>query len=97
MTKNTTKTVADFRSAHDPNVIIPTKINAALAAMRKEGPEQWDYEGDFLRRAGINVTQLSRFRDQFSAYVIEASGVNNKAARRIWFGDCKVASKIRED
>lgn len=87
------KSIADFRNLHDQNVIVPNKIRAALAAMLKEGPEQWDYEGDFIKRAGISTTQLGQFREQFLDHVIEAGGA--RAARRVWIADPKVAKKLR--
>lgn len=89
------KTIADFRSAHDPNVIVPNKIRAALAAMLKEGTEQWEYELDFLKRSGISTTQLGQFRDQFADHIIEASGSSGRNAKRVWFADAKVAKKLR--
>jgi len=89
------KTVEDFRSAHDNNVIVPAKIRAALAAMLKEGPEQWEYEADFQKRAGINQTQIGQFREGFVDHIVEAPGLGGRTARRVWFADAKVAKKVR--
>ncbi len=90
------KTIADFRSAHDANVIVPNKIRAALAAMLKEGTEQWDYEGDFIKRSGISTTQMGQFREQFLDHIVEAGGVGSgRSPKRVWFADPKVAKKIR--
>jgi hypothetical protein len=91
-----TKTLADFRNAHDPNVIVPNKIRAALASMLKEGPEQWEYEGEFIKRADISQTQMGAFREQFIDYIIEApSTASGRSGRRVWFADSKVAKKVR--
>jgi hypothetical protein len=90
------KTIADFRAMHDVNVIVPNKIRDALAAMLKEGSEQWEYEGDFVKRAGISQTQLGAFREQFIDHVIEvSSGQSGRAGRRVWFADAKAAKKLR--
>jgi hypothetical protein len=89
------KTLEDFRAAHDPNVIVPSKIQAGLAAILKEGPENWDYEVDFLRRTGLSVTQLATFRDQFAKYIVEAPATHGKTVKRCYFGDAKVAAKLR--
>ncbi len=87
------KTLVDFRSAHDKNVIVPNKIRAALAAMLKEGPENYEYEVDFIRRAGISNTDMGLFRDQFEkAHIVEVGGSSKK---RVWFADPKVAKKAR--
>lgn len=90
--KPTAKTLNDFRAAHDKNVIVPTKIRAALKEMLDEGPENWSYESDFIRRAGISQTDIGMFRDHFSDHVVETSG---KHAKRVWFADAKIAAKVR--
>jgi hypothetical protein len=97
MVKSTkARTVTDFRSAHDTNVIVPNKIKMAFEAMLKEGPEQWDYEGDFVKRADISNTQLGAFREQFLDHIVEAAGMSSgRAGRRVWFADAKIAKKIR--
>ncbi|HKS75845.1 MAG TPA: hypothetical protein VJQ82_21715 [Terriglobales bacterium] len=86
------KTLADFRSAHDKNVIVPSKIKKALADMESEHPENWAYESDLIKRAGISQTDIGMFRDQFADHVIETSGRN---AKKVWFASAKVAAKVR--
>lgn len=90
------KTLADFKAAHDPNVIVPNKIRAAFEALLKEGPEHWVYEGDFLKLAGISTTQLSLFREQFDDHIVAApGGASGRAPKRAYFGSAKVAAKLR--
>jgi hypothetical protein len=89
------KTLADFRAQHDPDVVVPNKIKAALASLAKEGAEAWDYEMDFMKRAGISTTQVGAFREQFSDHVVEARTVGGKSPRKVWFADPKVAAKAR--
>jgi len=89
------KTLADFKAAHDPNVIVPNKIRAALAAIEKEGPENWLYEVDFLKLSGVSTTQLSQFRDQFADHIIETPASSRGSAKRVYFGNAKVAAKLR--
>lgn len=91
------KTVADFRAAHDPSVIVPNKIRKALDAIAAEGPENWEYEGDLVKRAGISQTQISMFRELFAAHIVETPRARNAAPRRVWFGSAKVAAKVRGD
>lgn len=86
------KTLADFKAIHDPNVVVPSKIRKALEAMTKNGPENWEYEGEFIRLAGISTTQMGAFRDQFVEHIVETSG---KQAKRVWFGSTKAAAKAR--
>lgn len=86
------KTLADFRAAHDPNVIVPTKIKKALEEMAAEGTETWEYEADLMRRASISTTDLARFRPQFEEHVVETGGRNPK---KVWFASVKVAEKAR--
>ena len=89
------KTLADFKAAHDPDVIVPNKIRVGLAAIAKEGPENWLYEQEFLRLTGVSTTQIARYRDQFAAHIVEAPGTNTKATKRVYFGNAKVAAKLR--
>jgi hypothetical protein len=89
------KTLADFKAAHDPNVIVPNKIKMALAAIEKDGSENWLYEVDFLKLSGLSTTQLAMFRDQFAAHVVEAPGSHGKSTKRVYFGSAKVAAKLR--
>ena len=91
-TQKSVRTLDDFRAAHDKNVIIPNKIRAALDEMLKEGQENWAYEAEFIRRAGVSQTDMGLFRDQFSDHVVEAK---NDRGKRIWFACVKVAEKVR--
>ena len=92
MTKTAAKTLADFRSAHDKNVIVPAKIRKALAELEKAGAENWSYEADLIKLAGISQTDMSMFREQFAEHIVETSGKTNK---RVWFASAKVAAKVR--
>jgi hypothetical protein len=87
------RTLSDFRAAHDRNVIIPNKIRSALAAMEKEGTENWETEAEFLKRAALSVTDLAMFRDQFEKHWIEIKVKGN--SKRIWFGTIKAAAAAR--
>lgn len=91
------RTTADFRNAHDKDVVIPNKIRAALVAMAKEGPEHFVYEQELLELAGISTTDLSKYRDQFTAHIVVVTSQNGKAfasAKNVWFHDPKVAKKL---
>lgn len=90
------RTLAEFRAVHDRNVVIPDKIKAALAELLKIGPEHYEYESEFIKRAAISQSDIGAFREQFADHVLEAKipgkGSN---ARRVWFGDKKVAARLR--
>ena len=92
MSKPTPRTLADFRAAHDPDVIVPAKLRKALAEMLAEHPENWLYEADFMKLAGVSSTYISAFRSQFAEHTVETRGHNPK---RIWFASPKVAAKAR--
>lgn len=87
------KSLNDFRAAHDKNVIVPDKIRKALAAMLKEGPENYEYEAEFIRRAGVSQTDMGTFRAQFEDYIVNVA--TERAPKRVWFADPKVAKKAR--
>jgi hypothetical protein len=96
MTKETARDLGAYRAVHDRDTVIPNKIRAALEAMRKIGPEHWDYEVEFMKRAGISTTDLTRYRAQFEAHIVDVINIGKShGVKRIWFADPKVASKAR--
>lgn len=95
MAKQTPKTLADFKSAYDPNVKIPTRIREGLVSLAKEGPEAWEFEVDFIKRCGLSVTQFAAFREPFSDHIVETRPERTSNVKRVWFGDKKVAAKAK--
>jgi hypothetical protein len=87
------KNLANFRATHDPATVVPAKITATLAAMAKEGPDTYEYEADFIRRAAISQTAIGRFREQYKDHVVQIPGKNSK---RVWVATVKEAKKFRE-
>lgn len=87
------KSLKDFQAQFDPAIVIPNKIRAALDGLRKEGPEAWDYEKDFLPRARLNASQVQGYREQFADHIVLVR--QNGVEKRIWFADPKVAKKAR--
>lgn len=85
------KTLADFANAHDKNVIVPKKIKDALDKLGKDG---WEYEPEFMRLAGVSVTDFARFREQFEAFYVVVGG--SKSSKRVWAGTAATASAMRE-
>jgi hypothetical protein len=97
MAASKAKTLADFRAAHDPDVMIPNRIRAGLAAIEKEGPEHYLYGSDFLKLTGLSTTQLAAYREQFAAHIVDAplSGSGGRSSKRAYFGNAKVAAKLK--
>jgi hypothetical protein len=93
--KSVPKTVAGFRALHDPTVVVPNRIKAALEALAAEGPEHWEYEADFLTRAGVTPVQLNSYREQFAAHYVEAQESGRRTPVRAWFGTAKAAKAAR--
>lgn len=88
------KDLSLFRASHDRNVIVPKKINDALTDLAaKEGAEGWEYEGEFMKRAGISQTDIGAFRDQFEKYIVETKG---QRAKRVWFANPVYATAARK-
>lgn len=93
--KTPARTIADFKGAHDPDVIVPRKIRAALEEIAKVGPEHYEYEGDLIKLAGISQGQITKYRSQFEAHMVETPATHGKSVKRVYFGNPKVAAKIR--
>ena len=76
-----------FLSTHDKGTKVPRKIEAALAAMKKEGADRWEYDSDFRTLTGLAVTDLGAYRDRFAKYLVSvpsAKGKGSSNARLIW-------------
>jgi len=87
--KPSKKSLADFQATYDKDVIVPTKIEAAIAALGEEG---WEYETAFAKLAGVGLTDLSNYRDQFSDYIV----LIRRDSKRAWAGSVETAQAMRE-
>lgn len=85
------RSMSDFQATHDKNIVIPTKIKAALAAIG----EEYRYEFEFLKEAGISINDLARFRDQFDGHMVVVRTRDSKP-KNVWFGTTANADKARE-
>ena len=95
MTAAKPRTLADFRAAHDKNVIVPNKIRKALEDLKKIGPEHFEYEAEVIKLSGVSQTDIGVFRDQFAEHIVETPAQHGKSSKRVWFADPKVAAKVR--
>lgn len=93
MGKLATKSLADFRTAHDKSTVVPAKIKAALA---KLGKDSWEYEPEFAKNCGVSPVDFAAFRDQFAEYVVELPAAQGRRGKRIWAGAPALAEKMRE-
>lgn len=91
-TKAPKKSLDVFRASHDKSIIVPKKIADCFAAMAKAG-DAFEYEGDFVKRAGLSQAELGTFRDQYTAHIVRTSGKN---AKNVWFHDVKTAAEALE-
>lgn len=86
------KSLEEFRSAHDKNYIVPKKIKDALTKLN----ESWEYEIDFIKLAGVSLTDLATFREQFDEHIVavKVSGASHR--KNVWAGTVAFATKLRE-
>jgi hypothetical protein len=87
-TKKVGRSLSDFRSAYDKDFIIPTKIKDALKTLAGG----WEYEVSFAKIAGVSLSDLAAYRDQFAAYVV----VVKRDGKRAWAGSASMAKAMRE-
>jgi hypothetical protein len=102
--KAKSRDLAAFKAMHDPSVIIPNKIRAALKALGIEGRESFAYEQSdphggvpMVKRANVSTTYLSQYRKQFADHVVkvpQAVGARS-GPKFVWFADPKVAAEAR--
>jgi hypothetical protein len=88
-----TKRLADYQNKHDKSVTVPRAIRDTLAAMAKEAPDAWEYDADFLRRAGVAQSEIGAYRDQFADHIVMTGG---KQTKRVWVATAKEAKKFRD-
>lgn len=87
-TKPGGRSLAEFKQAYDKNTIIPQKMRAAL----KELGAAWEYESEFIKRAGVSYTDLNAFRDMFADHVV----VVKRESKKIWCGTPSFANQLKE-
>lgn len=85
-TKRAGRSLAEFRQTFDKDLIVPSRIKAALAALGSDG---WDYEVGFAKLAGLNLSDLGNYREKFIDYVVPIR------ERRAWAGSKSLAEKMR--
>lgn len=89
------KTLADLNNLHDPDTVIKRKIDVQLAAMMKVGAEEWDYNLDFSKKAGVGVAMLAKFEPLYKAHIGVTKALDNMRPKTVWFACPKVAKKFR--
>jgi hypothetical protein len=82
------RSLAEFKQTYDKNTIIPQKIKKAL----KELGAAWEYEAEFIKRAGVNYTDINTFRDMFDGHVV----VVKRESKKIWCGTAAFANQLKE-
>lgn len=88
--------LATFRAAHDRSVMVPKKLRDGLAALKKaDGDEAWEYEMEFLRRAGVSTNHVPAYREEFAAHIVEVT-TSNRSSKRAWFALPKFAEAARK-
>lgn len=84
------KDLAALRAAHDENVMVPKRIEKALAELG----DSWEYEKDFISRTGVSSIKLAHFRPKYSEFFFEVSQARN--AKRVWCGTKAFARKCEK-
>jgi hypothetical protein len=79
--------LADFRSQYDKSYIVPNRIKAALSQLGSG----WEYEVQFAKLAGVSLSDLGAYRDQFAAHIV----VLGRDGRRAWAGTRTIADAMR--
>lgn len=82
----------EFTKNYDKNYIIPNKIRAALAKLKKTG---WCEELDFLKLSGISNSDLVRFREPFLDDHVVVVPNDHRHPKRVWCGSKALTEKFR--
>jgi hypothetical protein len=82
------RSLASFKQTYHKDTIVPGKIKAALSAMGAS----WEYESEFVKRAGVSFADLSLYRESFADFVIQVRQDN----KRVWAGTKRFAAQLKE-
>lgn len=89
-----TKSLADFKAAHDKSFIVPSKIKTGL---EKLGIDGWEYEPEFTKLCGLSTNDMAKYRSQFEDYIVLVGRTRDSSReRRVWAGSKALANKLRE-
>jgi hypothetical protein len=83
------RSLSEFRNTFDKSTIVPAKIREALA---KLGPDNWEYEVQFAKLAGVSLTDLATFREMFADYIVHI----RRDSKRAWAGSPATAKIMRQ-
>lgn len=80
----------DLDKQYNPNVIVPTRIKAALAKLGENAMTAMNFQ----REANVTTLQLSQFSEQFEKFqvVVREGG----KSRTLWCGTEAFARKVKE-
>jgi hypothetical protein len=85
-----------FKNEFDKKLQIRQRLIAALAALRKQGKEEWRTERELVDTAGVSCKNIGEFRKEFEAHIVTVPSKNRGREKTIWFADPKVAAKVRQ-
>ena len=82
--------LTSFRNEHDPALVTPRKIKAALETLG----DAWKTEQDFLRSAHVSNANITEFRGQFEAHIVVVR--KDGKPRNLWVGNVAIAKEMRK-
>jgi hypothetical protein len=80
--------VKDFSALFNKRETIPKKIRARLDSLG----DQWRYEADFAREAGVSLVDLGHVRAEFEENIV---ATRRDGSGRVW-ARAAIAAKLRE-
>lgn len=85
------RTLSDFRNEYDRKNQVRKRLKDALAALRKEGEEEWRSERELIDAAGVSCKDIGELREEFKAHVVVVPSRHRGQRKHIWFADPKFA------
>ena len=82
------RSLSEFRQTYDKDLIVPTKIKAALKALGSG----WEYEMEFSKRSSVGIHDISTYRQMFEGNWHQI----RKDGKRVWSGSKATIESIRE-
>lgn len=90
------KTLEQFRAAHDRKLALKKRAEAAFKSLGNS----WEYEGDFVKRAGMSISDWGAIRGDYADYTLLVKASfgrgSNGSTRRVMAGNPAFAKKLKE-
>ena len=86
--KTAGRSLTEFRATYDKDTIVPQRIREGIRALAGG----WEYESAFAKLAGVSLSDLGNYREQFEQHIVTI----RRDGKRAWASTPKMAAAMKE-